>query len=176
MRGEGRRGTEAAGAKSITHLRAWRPPKSTDTLRIRGGRNQNQAFPDPHFLQGPITLTLSPEAPGGPGSPLGPRGPSCPRSPGSPCGRDKLVEGTALRSQAQPVVEALGCFLCSKPCSRPPDPDTFSPAPSPGSTCREEWPVNGSTRRSGASEGLWDQWSYQEAMGDTGAIPPHWKE
>lgn len=42
MRGEGRKGTEAAGTKSITHLRAWGPPKSTDTLRIRGGRNQTR--------------------------------------------------------------------------------------------------------------------------------------
>lgn len=36
--------------------------------------------------------------------------------------------------------------------------------------------MNGSRRRSRASEGLWDQRSYQEAMGDMGAIPSHWKE
>lgn len=60
MRGEGMRGSEAAGAKSITHLRPWGPPKSTDTLRIGEGRNQTRP-PQTHTSLGGQPHSPSPQ-------------------------------------------------------------------------------------------------------------------
>lgn len=67
-------------------------PESRQCPEDKGKKSQREVFQD-YSSHRPITLTLSPEAPGGPGSPFGPRGPSC---PGSPCGRDRLAEGTLL--------------------------------------------------------------------------------